>query len=107
MITQSSSQDNRQRIWQVVASIPPGKVASYGQVATMAGLPRGARQVGRVLAALPPDSNLPWFRVINSQGRISFPEGSKGFIEQKSRLQAEGISFGGKSISHKQFGWQP
>ena len=77
MITQSTAEDNRQRIWQVVASIPLGKVASYSQVATLAGLPRGARLVGRILGALPPDSKLPWYRVIRADGVVRAVGGHK------------------------------
>jgi len=79
----------RQRIYAVVAAIPPGAVASYGQVAAQAGLARGARQVGRALAQCPP--GLPWHRVVNAAGRISLPPGSAGFREQVARLRAEGV----------------
>ncbi|AOA57725.1 MGMT family protein [Acinetobacter larvae] len=60
-----------QLILAVVATIPAGKVASYGQVAALAGLPKHARLVGRVLGNLAADSDMPWHRVINAQGKIS------------------------------------
>ena len=77
-------------ILRVIRSIPPGCVASYGEIATRAGLPGRARLVGRVLGDFAaPD--LPWFRVLRSDGRIAFPEGSEGFREQSRRLRGEGI----------------
>jgi methylated-DNA-protein-cysteine methyltransferase-like protein len=96
----------RERIWQVVAAIPPGKVASYGQIARLAGLGRGARQVGHTLRQLPNGSTLPWHRVINSQGKISLPTGSAGATLQRERLEAEGVEFtlAGK-VKLNQFGW--
>ena len=100
--------DANHRIWQVVAAIPAGRVASYGQVAELAGLGRGARQVGRALRILPGDTRIPWHRVINAQGRISLPTNSRGYYIQKERLQAEGVEFtlAGK-IRLQQFRWQP
>ena len=100
--------NTQQKIWQVVAAIPAGSVASYGQVAKLAGLPNAARQVGRTLKNLPKDTKLPWHRVINSQGTISLPNSSRGHYIQKQRLEAEGITFksGGK-IDLKKFGWKP
>jgi len=97
-----------QRIWQVVASIPPGKVASYGQVAQLAGLGRGARLVGRTLHNLPRGTRLPWHRVINAAGRISLPAESQGHDLQKQRLEEEGVLFNvsGK-INLSRFGWKP
>jgi methylated-DNA-protein-cysteine methyltransferase-like protein len=105
---QDSSLDARHRIWQVVAAIPVGKVASYGQVAQLAGLGRGARQVGHVLKRLPEGTRIPWHRVINSQGNISLPAGSPAYYIQKERLEAEGVevSPGGK-IQLRRFRWQP
>lgn len=96
----------RERIWQVVAAIPPGKVASYGQIARLAGLGRGARQVGHTLRQLPNGSTLPWHRVINSQGKISLPAGSRGAKLQRDRLQDEGVEFTlANKVKLNQFGW--
>ena len=81
------------RIWQVVALIPPGKVATYGDVARQAGLPGAARRAGRALRALPAKTGIPWHRVINAQGRISLPEGTRGHYTQRERLEAEGVVF--------------
>ena len=85
--------DINHRIWQVVALIPAGKVATYGDVARMAGLPGAARRVGAALRALPQNTRIPWHRVINAQGRISLPEGSRSQYTQRERLEAEGIVF--------------
>ncbi|WP_426414783.1 MGMT family protein [Aestuariirhabdus sp. LZHN29] len=94
------------RIWQVVSLVPAGSVVTYGQIAHMAGLPHHARMVGSVLKQLPPDSSIPWHRVINCQGRISFPQGSPQYLRQQERLLAEGIEFMAERISLQQFQWQ-
>lgn len=101
----SIDDDAKGRIWQVVHSVPTGRVTSYGRVAELAGLPRAARLVGRTLAQLPPGSALPWHRVVNSSGRISFPPGSSSHREQRERLLAEGIEFRGERIDWRRFGW--
>jgi len=80
-----------ERIWLAVAAIPAGQVSTYGAVAAAAGLPRGARRVGRALGALPRDSGIPWYRVINAQGRIAIPKGNKAAKEQWHRLLSEGV----------------
>lgn len=77
------------RIYDVVAAIPRGVVASYGEVASMAGLPRQARLVGRALARCP--RHLPWHRVLSAAGRISLPKGSPSYATQVRRLAAEGV----------------
>ena len=95
-------------IWQVVALIPCGKVATYGDIARHAGLAKAARRVGRALKLLPKGSKIPWHRVLNAQGRISLPEGSASQYTQRERLEAEGIVFrGNKSVDLKQFRWDP
>lgn len=85
--------NRNERVWAVVSCIPKGRVATYKQIAALAGIegPTGARQVGYALAALTPGSDLPWHRVINSQGRIS-PRGQPGWdAEQYDRLALEGV----------------
>ena len=91
------------KIYQIVNAIPEGKVASYGQVAELAGYPGRSRWVGWVLSQLPAESQLPWHRVINSSGMITCPAVS----EARDRLIAEGVRVKDKRVSHKQFGWQP
>lgn len=79
-----------ERIYRAVRRIPRGKVATYGDVARMAGLPGRARQVGYALHALPDGSAVPWHRVINAAGRISLPMFGGG-MEQRLRLLAEAV----------------
>ncbi|WP_034946301.1 MGMT family protein [Erwinia oleae] len=79
----------RQRIWQIVAAIPCGKVATYGDIARLAGSPGAARQVGGVLKRLPEDSKLPWHRVINRAGMISLT--GDNLERQRDALIDEGI----------------
>lgn len=80
------------RVYAVVRRVPPGFVTTYGDVATMLGSPRVARQVGYALAALPEPEDVPWQRVVNAQGRIS----SKGDVVraelQRMKLEAEGVA---------------
>lgn len=90
---------------QVIASIPSGKVATYGQLARLAGYPGYARQVGRFLKHLPTDTTLPWHRVINSQGRISFPIDSPGYLQQVARLQTENIVISQGKVALKRYLW--
>ena len=94
------------RIWRTVEKIPSGKVATYGQVADLAGLGRGARRVGRALRVLPPDSGVPWHRVIRAGGHIAFPAGSDAFNRQRSRLQQEGISLLKGRVDLGVYGWR-
>jgi len=82
-----------ERIWKAVAEIPRGEVASYGGIARRAGAPRRARLVGRALKVAPKDLKLPWHRVLNAQGRISLPAGSKAHRMQRRLLEAEGVVF--------------
>jgi methylated-DNA-protein-cysteine methyltransferase-like protein len=79
------------RILAAIRAIPRGEVAGYGHVARRAGLPGRARLVARTLAGNE-DPDLPWHRVLRSDGRIAFPPGSKGFREQARRLRAEGVA---------------
>lgn len=96
-----------QKIWQVVLSIPEGKVASYGQVASMAGLGRQARYIGRALGKLPAGHTVPWYRVIRSNGQIAFPEGTETFATQKKLLEQEGVEVKNGRISMRLYQWQP
>jgi len=97
----------QEKIWQIVALIPEGKVATYGQVAELAGLPKMARAVGRTLSQLPKDTQLPWHRVINAQGKISFPSDSTSYLCQKERLANEGVSLINGKIRLKDYRWIP
>ena len=95
------------RIYTALATIPSGRVATYGQIGKLAGLPRSGRLVGRTLRNLPNNSVLPWHRVINASGRISLPLDSEGFKRQKARLQEEGLIVKGNRISLAQYQWKP
>ncbi len=95
------------RIRETVAAIPPGRVASYGQLAELAGWPRRARFVSRVLSQTPASTPLPWYRVIRSDGRIAFPKGSAAFRKQRDLLIAEGVSVLAGRVNMKEFLWQP
>lgn len=93
----------REQVFKIVYSIPHGQVATYGQVASLAGVPNQPRLVGRILSRLPRDTRLPWHRVINSQGRISNPDPKR----QRARLESEGITLVKGRISLQHYGWQP
>lgn len=92
-------------IWQVLAAIPKGKVATYGQIAKLCGYPGYARYVGHTLKQLPQGTALPWHRVINAQGLISFPVGSDAYQIQRGRLEQEGVVFEGEKIRLKRYQW--
>jgi methylated-DNA-protein-cysteine methyltransferase-like protein len=95
-----------QRVIRIIKSIPFGKVATYGQIAHLAGNPRAARQVSWILASSSRKENLPWHRVINSQGMISLKP-SAGYEEQKMLLLEEGVKFDKENkIDLKRFLWQ-
>jgi methylated-DNA-protein-cysteine methyltransferase-like protein len=96
-----------ERIWATVADIPKGEVASYGQIAEIAGIPRGARQVGYALRKLPSDSDLPWHRVIQSSGRIAFDKGSRAYNRQSRRLIMEDVVILEGRIDMQKYRWQP
>ena len=78
-------------IWEVVARIPRGAIATYGDVARAAGLPGCARQVGYALRHTPAGLDLPWHRVVGAGGKIVFPQGSAAFREQARRLRGDGV----------------
>ncbi|WP_415883942.1 MGMT family protein [Neptuniibacter sp. QD34_54] len=107
MTNTSNSPSYQEKIWQIVAMIPEGKVATYGQVAELAGLSKMARAVGKTLSQLPKDTQLPWHRVINAQGKISFPQDSEAYFRQKERLENEGVSLINGKIRLKDYRWQP
>ncbi len=98
---------NYRAIYMTVQRIPPGKVASYGQIARLAGLPGRARQVGYALHALPPGSPVPWFRVVNARGQISQRETTGAANRQRDALEADGVDVDDRGrIDLKQFGWR-
>lgn len=105
-MTSDSVSPRYRKIYAVVRQIPAGRVASYGQVARLAGFSGQARQVGYALNRLT-DDEVPWHRVINAQGRIS-KRGNPDYEHlQRVLLEAEGIEFdAGNHVSLGKFGWQ-
>ncbi|MHA1154460.1 MAG: MGMT family protein [Alphaproteobacteria bacterium] len=95
-------------ILAIVQSIPVGKVATYGQIAVLAGFPGRARLVGTALKKLPPDSAVPWHRVVNAKGEISFRGDGTSVTEQEMLLNEEGVVFSERGqIRLADFGWVP
>jgi methylated-DNA-protein-cysteine methyltransferase-like protein len=96
-----------EQVCQVARCIPPGKVATYGQIAKMLGQPQAARTVGWAMGAVPDGSDVPWQRVINSRGAISLPAGSPGATLQRALLEDEGVVFDEKGrVNLKVYGWK-
>jgi methylated-DNA-protein-cysteine methyltransferase-like protein len=104
----SGTESRWRRFYAVVARIPEGYVATYGQVAAIAGFPGNAREVGYALAALPEEIDVPWQRVINARGEVSLRRepGRDGF--QRHLLEEEGVVFSLEGrVDLRRFGWQP
>jgi methylated-DNA-protein-cysteine methyltransferase-like protein len=97
-----------QRIWDVVRRIPRGRVATYGQVATIAGLAGQARQVGYALHDLPEGNDVPWHRVINARGEVS-PRAEPGWDGfQRHLLEEEGLVFDDRGrLDLERYRWDP
>jgi methylated-DNA-protein-cysteine methyltransferase related protein len=107
-MTGSSELEKRmQRIWTTVCDIPAGKVASYGQIAEIAGVPRGARQVGYALKHVPDDREIPWHRVIRSSGRLAFDDNSRAFKRQVKRLSMEDVPVLKGRVNMRKYRWEP
>jgi methylated-DNA-protein-cysteine methyltransferase-like protein len=97
-----------QRIYRIVRRIPAGRVATYGQVATLAGLAGHARQVGYALHALPEETAVPWHRVVNAAGRISRRSLPGGELVQRLLLEREGVSLDARGrVPLRRIGWTP
>lgn len=93
------------RVWQIIAAIPEGTVTTYGDVASLAGSPRAARQVGGVLHRLPEGSTLPWHRVVNRHGVISLT--GPHLQRQRQALLAEGVQVSGQGqIDMHRYRWR-
>lgn len=99
----SEQPEAHRRILEVVKRIPRGHVCSYGEVARLAGLPRRARLVGTVLRSA--DSKVPWHRVVNAQGAIALPAGSKAYRRQRRLLERERVRFNGERIDLERHRW--
>lgn len=93
-------------IYEIIRHIPRGRVATYGQIARLAGIPGRARQVGYALHCLPEGADVPWHRVVNDKGRISLRPERSGLLQQ-AMLQAEGVSFDQEGVIPLEiFRWQ-
>jgi methylated-DNA-protein-cysteine methyltransferase related protein len=106
-------------VWNIVRQIPSGVVSTYGQIASMIPAPPGVEAedyerygavwVGKAMNAVSSkdDNSIPWQRVINSQGGISLPEGTRAAVEQRARLQAEGVTLEKNGrVNLNTFGWE-
>ena len=94
-------------IWDVVRAIPSGRVATYGQVAEIAGLEGHARQVGYAMHNLPAKSDVPWHRVVNARGEVSPRSGGDSHELQRMLLEAEGVKFDAKGrLDLKTYRWE-
>ena len=95
------------KVVDIIKSIPPGKVLTYGRIAALAGKPGGARQVSRFLHSMSQKHDLPWHRVINAKGEISLRP-SRGFELQKALLESEGVVFSLQSkVDLETYLWLP
>jgi len=94
-----------QAIWDTVRLIPRGTVATYGEVAHLSGFTGQARLVGYALHALHPGADVPWHRVVNARGRISFPRTSTLYRRQMNLLRKEGVLIGEGRIDLSRYGW--
>ncbi len=107
LLVMTGSNKNYEHIWQTVLAIPPGKVASYGQVADLAGLPGRARLVGRCMGYAPEDMQVPWYRVLRANGQLAFRAGSKASLKQTGLLQEEGVAVIKNRVNMEVYQWQP
>lgn len=96
---------NSEAVFSIVRAIPAGRVATYGQVARLAGMPGGARAVGYALKNLPVNTCLPWHRVVNARGQIVLAPESQGFARQVRRLREEGVEVNTGRVSLTKFQW--
>ncbi len=100
--------ENASRIITMVCQVPRGSVATYGQIAKLAGIPKNSRQVGSVLRDLPIGDGVPWYRIVNSKGEISQRGNHESEKSQREVLEDEGIQFNEKGrIDLERFQWQP
>jgi methylated-DNA-protein-cysteine methyltransferase-like protein len=97
-------QESHARVYEAIAAIPRGRVASYGAIAARAGLPGRARLVGKLLGETPDGMELPWYRVLRASGQIALPPGSRGFREQCRLLRAEGVEVVNGRVPLSRFG---
>ena len=98
---------NYQRIYSIVRRIPKGRVATYGQIANLAGLPGHARQVGYAMHALSEHTAVPWHRVLNAKGEVSRRSSPGWENEQRLHLEREGVVFDSRGrVDLQKVGWR-
>ncbi len=98
----------RARIYEIVRRIPAGRVATYGQIAEVAGLPGHARQVGYALSALPSGTAVPWYRVLNARGEVSLRSRPGAELSQRMLLEREGVRFDARGrVALHRVAWRP
>lgn len=103
----SKSLTKVEKIYRTIALIPVGRVASYGQIADLAGLPGRARLVGKALREPPRELDLPWFRVLRSSGHLAFDAQSDNAQRQKALLMDEGVIVLKNRVNLEKFAWCP
>mgnify|MGYP001945285540 CR=1 FL=1 len=99
----SSQGEFAQAVYAWLMAVPAGQVTTYGQLARLAGYPRHARFVGRLMAQLPSGSQLPWWRVVRSDGALAGPQAAL----QRERLKAEGVLITARGVNLKASGFRP
>lgn len=95
-----------QKVMQQIRLIPIGKVATYKQIAELSGKPQASRGVSWILHSCSTTYKLPWHRVLNSQGKISFDKATHNYRKQKSLLKSEGVSFDGEQLNMAKYQWK-
>lgn len=102
------SSSTHERIYAAVRRIPRGRVATYGQIAHLAGLPGQPRLVGYALHALSSSTAVPWHRVVNARGMVSIRSDGIASLSQRLLLEGEGVVFDGRGrLSLERYGWKP
>jgi methylated-DNA-protein-cysteine methyltransferase related protein len=95
-----------EKVYRVVRTIPRGRVATYGQVARLAGRPRAARMVGWAMSVSSPARPVPWHRVVGAGGRLLISKAVQYFQIQKGLLRQEGVEFRGDRVVMSRFQWE-
>ncbi|HLR02159.1 MAG TPA: MGMT family protein [Virgibacillus sp.] len=95
-----------EKVIAIIKNIPEGRVMTYGQIARLAGTPRGARQVARILHSMSRKHHLPWHRVINVQGKLTIKDEAL-YLEQKMSLESEGVACTGGRVNLHEFQFTP
>lgn len=104
----AAGKSRNERIWAVVRRVPEGRVATYGQIAALAGLPGHARQAGYALHDLPDGTDVPWHRIINARGEVSPRSQPRWEGYQRHLLEEEGVEFDARGrVDLERFRWDP